>query len=115
MEEDRLADERARRGRSRMERVGDLIPAAARHLGLEEELRLARAAATWDALVGERVPAASGACRLATIDGTTLVVNADEPIVAQELRMRSPELLAAFRDAPGGMPVTGLRVGVRRV
>jgi predicted nucleic acid-binding Zn ribbon protein len=98
-----------------MERIGDLIPAAARRLGLEEELRLARAVATWDAIVGERVPAASGSCRLVRVEGRTLVVDADEPIVAQELRMRSPELLAAFRDAPGGTPVANLRVEVRRV
>ena len=34
-----------------MERVGDLIPQTARRLGLEEELRLARAVATWAAIV----------------------------------------------------------------
>ena len=48
-------------GRSRrrpMERIGELIPEAARRLGLEDELRLARAGATWDALVTERVPPA---------------------------------------------------------
>ena len=42
-----------------MERIGDLIPEAARRLGLEEELRLARAIATWEAIVGERVPEAA--------------------------------------------------------
>ena len=98
-----------------MERIGDLIPEAARRLGLEEELRLARAIATWDAIVGERVPGAAGATRLRRIDGTSLVVEADAPIVAQELRMRSPELLAAFRTAPGGLAATDLRIGVRRV
>ncbi len=52
-----------------MERIGDLIPDAARRLGLEDELRLARAVATWDALVAERVPPAAGACRLLQADG----------------------------------------------
>lgn len=98
-----------------MERVGDLIPSAARHLGLEDELRRARAMATWDAIVSERVPAATGACRLLRLDGPTLVIEADEAIVAQELTLRSHELLAAFRAAPGGVPATDLRVGVRRV
>ena len=102
-------------GRRPMERVGDLIPSAARHLGLEEELRKARAMTTWDAIVGERVPAATGACRLVRLDGPTLVVEADEAIVAQELTLRSRELLTAFRAAPGGLPATDLRVGVRRV
>lgn len=98
-----------------MERVGDLIPAAARHLGLEEELRLARATATWQAIVGERVPAAAGAARLIRLEDTAIVVETDEPIVAQEIRLRSPELLAAFRAAPGGSPATELRIVVRRV
>jgi predicted nucleic acid-binding Zn ribbon protein len=98
-----------------MERIGELIPGAARALGLEEELRLARAIATWSAIVGERVPAAAGACRLLRLDGSVLVVEADEAIVAQELRLRAPELLSAFRAAPGGLTAADLRVGVRRI
>jgi len=113
--DDHGADGPERSGRRKMERVGDLIPAAARHLGLENELRMARAVATWETIVGEHVPGASGASRLVGFEQGTLIVNADEQIVAQELRMRSSQLLAAFRDAPGGIPVTALRVGVRRV
>jgi hypothetical protein len=97
-----------------MERIGALIPEAARRLGLEDELRLARAITTWAALVAERVPAASGACRLIRVDGFALVVEADAPIVAQELRMRTPELLDAFATAPGGQRATELRLRVRR-
>jgi predicted nucleic acid-binding Zn ribbon protein len=98
-----------------MERIGDLIPVAARGLGVEVELRLARAIATWEAIVGERVPGAAGATRLVRLDGSSLIVEADAPSVAQELRLRSPELLAAFRSAPGGAPAADLRIGVRRV
>jgi predicted nucleic acid-binding Zn ribbon protein len=103
------------RSRARMQRVGDLLGDTARRLGLEEELQNARAAATWQAIVGERVPGAAGASRLIRIDRSGLVVEADEPIVAQELRLRSNELLAAFRVAPGGSQASGLRVTVRRV
>jgi predicted nucleic acid-binding Zn ribbon protein len=98
-----------------MQRVGDLIPDAARRLGLEQELRLARAIATWSAIVAERVPAAAGSTRLLRIDGFALLVEADAPIVAQELRLRSAELLSAFRAAPGGVGATELRIAVRRV
>ena len=98
-----------------MERIGNLLPTAARELGLEAELRLARATSTWDALVAERVPAATGACRLVGMEADALLVEADHPIVAQELRLRTGELLGAFRVAPGGFPASGLRVGVRRV
>jgi Dna[CI] antecedent, DciA len=97
-----------------MERIGTLIPEAARRLGLEEELRLARAISTWSAIVAERVPAASGACRLIRIDGYALVIEADAPIVAQELRLRTPELLEAFGAAPGGFRGRELRLRVRR-
>ena len=101
--------------RSRPDRIGDLLPEAARGLGLEDELRLARAITTWDALVAERVPAATGSCRLVGIEGDALMVEADHQIVAQELRLRTGELLGAFRTAPGGFPTSGLRVGMRRV
>jgi hypothetical protein len=97
-----------------MERIGDLIPEAARRLGLDEELRLARAIATFAAIVAERAPAASGACRVIRLDGFALVVEADAPIVAQELRLRSPELLGAFAAAPGGLRATEMRLHVRR-
>jgi hypothetical protein len=96
-----------------MRRLGDLIPDAARALGLEDELRLARAIATFEALVAERVPAAVGACRVMRIEGFAIDVEADMPIVAQELRMRAGELLSAFAAAPGGVGVRELRVHVR--
>jgi Dna[CI] antecedent DciA-like protein len=102
-------------GRRRpMQRIGELIPETARHLGLEDELRLARAIATFGAIVAERAPAASGACRLIRLDGFALVVEADAPIVAQELRLRATELLDALAAAPGGLRATELRVRVRR-
>jgi predicted nucleic acid-binding Zn ribbon protein len=103
-------DRDAQSRRRRPDRIGDLLPAAARRLGLEDQLRLARAIATWDALVAERVPPAVGACRLLALEPDTLVVEADEPIVAAELRMRAIELLAAFTAAPGGAPARFLRL-----
>jgi predicted nucleic acid-binding Zn ribbon protein len=98
--------------RRRPSRVGDLLPEAARQLGLEEELRLARAIATWDALVTERVIPAVGACRLVALEPDAIVVAADEPIVAAELRMRAIELLEAFAAAPGGTRVRHLRLRI---
>jgi Dna[CI] antecedent, DciA len=97
-----------------MTRIGELMPAAARALGLEDELRLSRAIAKFEAIVAERVPAAAGACRVVQLEGFALDVEADAPIVAQELRLRAPELLAAFAAAPGGVGVRDLRVRVRR-
>jgi hypothetical protein len=97
-----------------MVRLGDLIPDAARALGLDEELRLSKAMATFQALVEERVPAAAGSCRVVRLEGFAVDIEADAPIVAQELRLRSSELLRAFAASPGGIGVRELRVHVRR-
>ena len=69
---------------------------------------------TFEAIVAERVPAAAGACRVVGIVGFAIDVEADAPIVAQELRLRSGELLTAFAAAPGGIGIRELRVHVRR-
>jgi predicted nucleic acid-binding Zn ribbon protein len=107
-------DPEARGRRRRPERLGDLLPEAAHRLGLGDELRLARAITTWDALIAERVPPAAGACRLIRLEADAVVVAVDEPIVAAELRMRALELLAAFAEAPGGARARRLRlVGAR--
>jgi hypothetical protein len=104
----------APRRRRPMSRIGTLIPEAAARLGLAEELRRARLLSTFDTIVAELAPAAHGACRALRIDGETLVVEADAPIVGQELLLRSAELAEAFRTAPGGANVRQLRVAVRR-
>lgn len=102
-------------GRRRpMVRIGDLLPDAARGLGLEDELRLARAMTTFEAIVAERVPAAAGACRVVRVDGFALHVEVDHPIIAQEIRLRTPELLEAFGAAPAGVRAREIRVVVRR-
>jgi hypothetical protein len=108
-------DDPERPNRRPVRRVGDLLPDAARALGLEEQLRWVRAAAAWDAVLAERVPAAAGGSVPVRLDGDgTLVVEAAAPIVGQELRLRADELLEAFAAAPGGMPAVRLRVVVAR-
>jgi hypothetical protein len=97
-----------------MSRIGDLIPGAAAALGLGDELRRGRATATFDAIVAELAPAAHGACRFLRIDGAALVVEADAPIVAQELRLHALDLRDAFRAAPAGSPIDELRITIRR-
>jgi hypothetical protein len=106
-------DEEPRRRRRPMSRIGDLIPRAAARLGLEDELRRARFLATFDAIVAERTPAAHGACRALRVEADTLVVEADAPIVGQELLLNGEALATAFRTAPGGVPVRQIRVVIR--
>jgi hypothetical protein len=97
-----------------MERLGDLLPRAAREFGLENQLEQARAAAAWLEIVAERIPAAAGACRLAELRQGVATIETDEPIVAQEVRLRAPELLVALRAATQ-TPVRQLRVATRHV
>jgi hypothetical protein len=101
--------------RRRVRRVGDLLPEAARALGLEEQLRWARAAAAWNRLVQGRVPAAAGGSRPVRLerDGT-LIVEASAPIVGQELLLRADELLAAYAEMADGIRAGSLRVVVGR-
>jgi hypothetical protein len=119
----RAADLDARRRRLRadpdgkprgMERLADLLPPTARKFGLEDQLEQARAAAAWLEIIAERVPAATGACRLVDLRRGVATIEADEPIVAQEVRLRSLELLAALR-ASTRAPLRQLRVTARNV
>lgn len=102
------------RRRRPMTRIGDLMPAAAAGLGLQDELRKARFVATFDAIVAELAPAAHGACRAVRVEGETLVVEADAPIVGQEVVLHGTELATAFTRAPAGAPVRQVRVTIRR-
>lgn len=110
------AEERPNEPRRRrpMSRIGELMPTAAARLGLDGELRRARLLSTFDAIVAEHAPAAHGACRALRIEGETLVVEADAPIVGQELLLHAGDLATAFRRAPGGASVHQLRVSIRR-
>ena len=106
--------ERGRSGRRGMERLGDLLPDAARQLGLEDELELAAAMTAWQKIVAERIPAAVGACRIVALSQGVVTIEVDEPIVAQELRLRTPELVTALRSAVRSS-VRQLRVTARHV
>jgi predicted nucleic acid-binding Zn ribbon protein len=89
-----------------MERLADLLPRAAREYGLE--------ALAWDRIVADRVPAAAGACRLTDLRQGVATIEIDLPIVAQEIRLRSPELLAALRAAVR-TPIRQIRLTTRHV
>jgi hypothetical protein len=96
-----------------MRRVGDVLPGVAAELGIDGELRFARQMAAWQRIVGERVPAATGASSLLALQPPALVVSASSPIVAQELRLRQADLLGAFAQAPEGERLIELRVVLR--
>ncbi len=94
-------------------RIGDLLPGLATQLGLDQELRAARAMSSWQRIVEELVPAAAGASRLLEVRPPVLIVAADDAPTGQELRLCSTELLDAFATAPGGQRLLELHVLVR--
>ena len=97
-----------------MVRLGDLIPDAARALGLEDELRLSRAIATFEALVAERVPAAAGRLPGHPARGVRARRRGRRADRRPGAAPPRTELLTAFAAAPGGVGVRELRVHVRR-
>ena len=76
-------------------RIGDLLPGIASQLGLNEELQAARAMSSWERIVAELVPAATGASRLLEVRPPGLYVTADDAPTGQELRLHTVELLEA--------------------
>ena len=100
--------------RGPMTRIGDLLPDAARGLGLEDELRLSRTMATFDQLVAERVPTVAGACHVERIDGDTIVVEAMARGVA-DINRQVRELAPALNspDVAGGASVASSKEGVQ--
>lgn len=96
-----------------MRRVGDMLPGIAAEMGIESELRMARQMTAWERLVEEHLPAARGTSKLLAVQPPALVVSAVDNVVAQELRLRQSELLAAFERMPDGVHLIELRVVVR--
>jgi hypothetical protein len=94
-------------------RLGDLLPALASQLGIDEELRAARGLTSWSRILEERVPAAAGASELLEVRPPRLIVSAADGATAQELRLHAFELLEAFASAPGGQRLLELQVVVR--
>jgi hypothetical protein len=101
------------RGRRRPSRLGDVLPSVAASLGLDGQLRRGRQAAAWQRLVAELVPAARAGSTLLDVQPPALVVSAADGLVAQELRLRSAALLAAFAAMPEGQKLLELRVVIR--
>lgn len=93
--------------------IGELLPGIASQLGLDQELKAARAISSWSRIVEELVPPAAGASRLLEVRPPALVVSADDAATGQELRLHTHELLEAFAGAPGGQRLRELHVVVR--
>lgn len=99
---------RARR-KSRFTQVGGMVPRVLRELGLEDSARVARIAERWAEVVG---PEIARHCEPTALRGSVLEATADSSVWCQALRLQSPEILAALREAFGEQAPTQLRLRV---
>ena len=100
---------RARR-RSRPEALGRLVPRVLNELGFGEAAEVMRVARHWEEAVGAEVALH---CRPAALRGSALEAEVDSSAWCQELRMRSPEILAGLRRVLGPGAPTELRLYLR--
>jgi len=80
------------------ERVGALVPAVLRDLGLDESARALRIQQGWARALGGEVAAH---CRPGALRNGVLEVETDSSASCQTLRLRAPELLARLSRALG--------------
>ena len=102
--------------KSRPESIGGLLPAAARALGLEEELRRGRRATAFRELLVALAPHLAPDCALVSVEHGQMIVEASTPAAAQELHLRGREIAIAFATWPGGERTFGItaRLGPTR-
>lgn len=99
-----------RRSQHDPERLGLLVPRVLEDLGFEGAARIVRIAERWEEAVGAEI---ARHCQPVALRGGTLEATVDSSAWCQQLRLQTPEILAALRrvfgpDAPNALR---LRVG----
>lgn len=97
------------RRRSELEPLGRLVPRVLEDLGLEGAARIVRVAERWEEAVGAEVALH---CQPIALHGATLEATVDSSVWCQQLRLRSPEILAGLRRVFGAEAPTRLRLRV---
>jgi predicted nucleic acid-binding Zn ribbon protein len=91
-------------------RVGDVLPAVLRELGLQAKFSERRAVEKWAAVVGPELARRSRALRC---ENGTLVVHVDHGAWMQELHFIEKELLAKLRAACPDVDLVRIRFTAR--
>ena len=95
-----------------MVRVGDALGEVASRMGAGRAEVVGAVFGRWDEIVG---PAVAAHVRPVRVDGVTLVVSADHPAWATQLRHLAPDILARLAEVCGaGTALERLDVRVRR-
>jgi predicted nucleic acid-binding Zn ribbon protein len=92
--------------------VGQLISRVLEDLGYGAAVRVVRIAERWQEAVG---PEIARHCQPTALDGATLEATVDSSAWCQELRLRSPEILAALRRVLGDEAPADLRLRLGRL
>ena len=87
-------------------RIGDVLPAVLRDLGLQTRFNERRVVETWASVVGPELARRSRALRC---ENGTLVVHVDHGAWMQELHFIEKELLAKLRSACPGVNLVKIR------
>ena len=98
--------------RSELESLGRLVPRVLEDLGLEEAARIVRVAERWEEAVGAEV---ARHCQPTALRGATLEATVDSSVWCQQLRLRSPELLAGLARVLGAEAPTRLHLRTGRL
>jgi hypothetical protein len=108
-----MPDPKPRKGRP--QRIGSLIPEAARALGFEAELELSKLATTFTRVLQATAPHLAQKCRLIGSERGRLIVEADDRSAAQELHLRGAEIASAYTQHREGSRAIGISVRLSNV
>jgi hypothetical protein len=83
--------------------IGEVLDATLEALGLRRSVARANAVLVWPAAAGTVLGREAVRTRALRVEGTTMVVAVESPVLAQELRLRQGDLLCELaRLAPDG-------------
>lgn len=89
-----------------MEGIGEILPRVVRRLGVQRQVRLARAQAAFSEACGGYL---RSHVRVVAVEGSVLVVACAHPAIAHQLQLESVALLEAVNRAVGGPAIRRMR------
>jgi predicted nucleic acid-binding Zn ribbon protein len=92
----------------RFARVGDILPAVLKSIGLDQKLREREILACWAEVVGEEIAARTRAIK---IDRGVLFVHVDHSAWMQELHFMEREIIERLNEKKPGITVRKIRFG----
>ncbi|UCH83672.1 MAG: DUF721 domain-containing protein [Candidatus Latescibacterota bacterium] len=92
----------------RFARVGDILPAVLKSLGLDQKLKEREILACWAEVVGEEI---AGHTRAVKIDRGVLFVHVDHSAWMQELHFKEKEIIQRLKKEKPDITIRKIRFG----